>query len=184
MKSMIFLEKREGSMWRESLFGMEWRMENDPKQKYSNVVARLLLPPDVQNKRDLIVKISQIRLLIQFATSKVSGPETIVDAEFARKVTAEESTWTIEDEDKKRFLVLQLAKKVDGENWPSLFLQEKGAVVEEAKNEALKPKLSDAQTEKQLKARAASDLVVLNGLMAKLAPEAKSELERLLAQGG
>jgi hypothetical protein len=76
---------------------------------------------------------------------------------------------------------LQLATKIDGENWPALFESEKSEG--DVKN-AAKPKLSDAQNEKQMKARAASDLVVLNGFMSKLAPSTRTELDGLLAKGG
>jgi hypothetical protein len=165
---------------KDSLFGMQWRMENDAKGKNSNIVCRLPLPPDVQSKRDLKIVISQTHLLIEFVISKF-GSETVVDSELARKVIADESTWTIEEEDGKRYVVLQLAKKIDGENWTALFESEKS---EAEVTNAVKPKLSDAQNEKQMKARAASDLVVLNGLMSKMAPSTRAELDGLLAKGG
>ncbi len=169
-------------VWSDAGNGMQWRLDNDAKGKYSNVIARLLLPLDVQSKRDLVVKISQKRLLVQFTISKVTGPETVVDAELARLVIAEESTWTIEEDGpRERYLVFHLAKKVDGENWPALFVTDKAAVEEII---ADKPDVKkQQQDEKLMKARAASDAIVLKGMMEKLQPEARMELEGLLARG-
>ncbi len=168
-------------VWSPAGQGMEWRLDNDARGKYSNVIARLLLPLDVQTKRDLVVRISQKRLLVQFNISKVTGPETVVDGELVRMVLAEESTWTIEEEGRERYLVLHLAKKNDGENWPALFQTDLGAVEERI---AEKPDVKQIQQdEKLMKARAASDAIVLKGLMDKLQPEARAELDGLLAKG-
>ena len=174
---------------------VEWRPDND-KRGGGNIIARMPLPPDVQTKRDLRVTISLHRLLVQYTTSAVSGPETALEEEFARPVLAEESTWTIEEEDGRRgkFLVLHLAKKNDSDTWPSLFKSERATnattvpsgasvVSSGAVTAPSAPGLSEAQLEKQKKARAASDLIVLRGLMEKLGPEGKSEIESMLARG-
>jgi hypothetical protein len=168
-------------VWSPAGQGVEWRLDNDARGKYSNVIARLLLPLDVQSKRDLVVKISQKRLLVQFNISKVTGPETVVDGELARMVLAEESTWTIEEEGRERHLVLHLAKKNDGENWPALFQTDLAAVEERIAEKPDNKKIE--QDEKLMKARAASDAIVLRGLMEKLQPEARFELDGLLAKG-
>jgi hypothetical protein len=168
-------------VWSPAGQGVEWRLDNDARGKYSNVIARLLLPLDVQSKRDLVVKISQKRLLVQFNISKVTGPETAVDGELARMVLAEESTWTIEEEGRERYLVLHLAKKTDGENWPALFQTDLAAVEERIAEKPDNKKIE--QDEKLMKARAASDAIVLRGLMEKLQPESRVELEGLLARG-
>jgi hypothetical protein len=168
-------------VWSPAGQGVEWRLDNDARGKYSNVIARLLLPLDVQSKRDLVVKISQKRLLVQFNISKVTGPETAVDGELARMVLAEESTWTIEEEGRERYLVLHLAKKTDGENWPALFQTDLAAVEERIAEKPDNKKIE--QDEKLMKARAASDAIVLRGLMEKLQPESRVELEGLLAKG-
>jgi hypothetical protein len=130
-----------------ALFGMEWYSETD--KKYSNIYARLPLPPDIQSKRDLSVKITQTRLVIQFVNTK--EPEMVVDALFARAVDVDESTWTIEEEDGKRFLVFLLAKKHNGENWPSLFAVEKNSAQEEVKIVAAKSSLTPEQIGKTKK---------------------------------
>lgn len=132
-------------MKKASLFGMDWSQEVD--KKYSNIICRLPLPPDVQTKRDLAVKITQTHLLVQFVHLK--EPETVVDADLARKVDVDESTWTIEEEDGKRFLVFLLAKKTNGENWPSLFAVEKESKQEEVKIVAQKTGLTPEQMEKR-----------------------------------
>ena len=181
----------ERRVWTPSLGGLQWRADDDPKGRNSTIIVRLELPPNVQGKRDLSVDMRQKRLKIAFTVSKVSGPEVVVDGELARQIIADESTWVIEKEDdtRKRFLTVHLAKKVDQEKWPCLFAEEKSAGLAATSDAASAAAPSAAKPPKQLTpeqqaARDASDLKLLkNNYMAKMELNAQIEVQSLLDRG-
>ena len=164
-------------VWRtSSVAGIEWRADNDPKGHNSTIICRILLPPLVEGKKHLKVDIQQKRLKVVY--TMMTEPEVVVDSELSRQVIADESTWVIEsDEMRKRYLSIHLAKKIDGENWPVLFAEE----IKSGAPAAAPPK--DGLTEKQRKAREASDLLVLQSRLKNMEPSAQAEVQKLLDQG-
>ena len=165
------------SIWRtSSVAGFEWRADNDPKGRNSTIIARILLPPLVEGKKHLKIDIQQKRLKVVY--TMMSEPEVVVDSELSRQVITDESTWVIEaGEMRKRYLTIHLAKKTDGENWPVLFAEE----ITSAAPVTAPP--ADGLTEKQRKARQASDLLVLESRMKHMEPEAQAEVQSLLERG-
>ena len=148
----------------------------------STIIVRVDIPPNVESKKQLIVDIQFKRLKIAWNVSKVSGPETVIDAELSRQVIPDESTWVIEQEGRQRILTVHLAKKVDGENWPTLLKEElsSSSASDGAPGVAKPPK---ELTEKQRKAREASDLLVLKSWMGKMEAPARAEIQSLLDRG-
>jgi hypothetical protein len=160
-----------------------WMADNDPKGKNSTIILKLLLPPNVTRGKELIVDIKHNHLKIAYNISKVSPPEIVIDKKLRRLVISEESTWVIEEEGRRKYLSIHLAKKVDGENWSVLFADEQDEEEEKKKNNAVTAKNSSQLTQKQRDAREKSDQLVLQNLISKMGPEAKVEIEGLLAKG-
>ena len=102
--------------WHPEEGGVLWKEENDPGKKLFSCFVRVPISASVSKKNGLTIVFETKRVLVK------QKDAVILDRELSTAIKTKESVWQIEEVDKQRYLLLELATREPGpEAWKALF---------------------------------------------------------------
>lgn len=130
---------------------------------------------------------------------KTNPQQTIIDGELHKPIKVKDSTWMIETEREKRFLIVELSKRDNAEHWPTLLKGEDKVIPEPEKEKVYDPnnplagydidqlrRQQEAASGSKIKVRSVDDMqneIKLQNIAAKMPEKAQESIREMLDFG-